>query len=526
LTSWLPRSLRWRLQAWLALLLLVVLTGFGIAVYQLERVSRVNRIDAELAARLAALNNGIRNAPFSRGGSAASVPARRPPPKRSDSDSASVRHPPPGPPPPGPRPKGPPPGPPPGGPRPAGPPPGRPPDDQPRAAAKPADLAISPDAESQFSAPYYYVVWYRDGTLLKRSTGAPSDVPAPTLFERDTLTHWRTRQDRRETFHCSGFGDCALAGRSMAGDLTSLRTFSFGLLGTGAAVLALALGIGWWLTGRAIRPIQQIAEAANRISSGNLSERVPVADEGNELGLLGRALNSTFARLEAAFARQRQFTADAAHELRTPLAVMIVEAQTALSRQRDAAEYRETVESCLETAQQMRVLTESMLTLARADSGDNALPRSPVDLMETARAAAERIRPLAEATAVRILSDLAPATVFCNPDRLSQLITNLVRNAIDYNRPDGEVRISTASTPDGTILTIADSGIGIAATDLPHIFERFYRVDKSRSRAQGHVGLGLAICKAIVEAEHGTIEVSSELNVGTAFTVRLPESPA
>jgi signal transduction histidine kinase len=514
------------LQAWLALLLVVVLTGFGIAVYQLERVSRVNRMDADLAARLAALNKDIRNAPFSKGGSPASVPARRPPPSRSDSDGASVRYPPPGPPPPGPRPKGPPPGPPPNGRPPAGPPPGRQADDQPRPALKPTDLAMSPDAESQFSGPYYYVVWYRDGTVLKRSTGAPPNVPAPTLFERDTLTHWRTRGDRRETFHCSGFGDCALAGRSMAGDLTSLRTFGLGLFGTGAAALALALGIGWWLTGRAIRPIQQISEAANRISSGNLSERVPVADEGNELGLLGRVLNSTFARLEAAFSRQRQFTADAAHELRTPLAVMIVEAQTALSRPRDAAEYRETVEACLETAQQMRALTESMLTLARSDSGDDALPRSPASLMEAARAACERICPLAEAASIRMQSDLAPATAFCNPDRLSQLITNLLRNAIDYNRPDGELRISTSSTHDVAILTIADSGIGIAASDLPHIFERFYRVDKSRSRAQGHVGLGLAICKTIVEAEYGTIEVSSELNSGTTITVRLPVRPA
>ena len=543
LTSWLPRSLRWRLQVWLALLLVVVLTGFGITVYQLERVSRVNRIDGELTARLAALNNAIRNAPFSKGS----------PPRQADEmpvqphAARSTAHPK-GPPPPGQRPKGPPPGPRPDGPRPKGPPPGPPPDGPrrrpasdvpidapgpparepvrraapPAAASKPTDLVLSADTESQFAAPNYYVFWYRDGTVLHRSTGAPPDVPAPTLSERDTLTHWRTRQGWRESFHCSGLGDCALAGRSVAADLKGMQTFALGLFGAGSAALAVALGVGWWLTGRAIRPIQQIIAAANRISGGNLSERVPVADGGNELALLAGVLNSTFARLEAAFAQQRQFTADAAHELRTPLTVVIMETQTALSRERGPTEYRETVEACLETAQQMRALMESLLTLARADDGDDGLPRCSVDLMETARTAAERMRPLATAREIQMHFDFAPAPTFCNPDRLTQLTTNLLSNAIDYNRPNGEVRISTSSIGGWAILSIADTGIGIAPADIPHIFDRFYRVDKSRSRAQGHVGLGLAICRTIVEAEHGSIEVTSELNVGATFTVRLP----
>jgi two-component system OmpR family sensor kinase len=395
----------------------------------------------------------------------------------------------------------------------------------PASASRPTDLSLSSEAESQFGATYYYVVWYRDGTVLKRSAGAPSDVPAPTILERDTLVHWRTRQGRREAFHCSGLGDCALTGRSVTADLNNMRTFALGLLGAGGAVLALALGIGWWLTGRAIRPIQQISEAANRISGGNLSERVPVADGGNELGRLAGVLNATFARLESAFAQQRQFTADAAHELRTPLAVMITGTQTALARERSAAEYREAVEACLDTAQQMRGLTESLLTLARFDAGNEAVPRAEVDLAEAARSTVDRIRPLAIARAIQIHCDLVPAVAFCNPGRLAHLMTNLMRNAIDYNRPAGEVRIST-SAGDSAILTIADTGIGIAADDLPHIFDRFFRADKSRSRAEGRAGLGLAICKTIVEAEHGSIEVSSILNAGTTVTVRLPLGPS
>ena len=220
-------------------------------------------------------------------------------------------------------------------------------------------------------------------------------------------------------------------------------------------------------------PVDDISVTASRISGGNLSERVDVADTDSELGRLAGVLNSTFARLDAAFAQQNQFTADASHELRTPLAVIISEAQTTLARERTAAEYRETVEACLDTAQQMRQLTDSLLQLARFDAGQEPIRRGAVDLAETARRCVGRIGPLAKERGINIHSDLRPAETCGDADRLSQLITNLLTNAIHYNQPKGEILVSTRSENGGTVLTVTDTGQGIAAEDVPHSLNVF-----------------------------------------------------
>lgn len=487
----LPRSLRWRLQLWLAFLLVSVLAGFGITVFQLQRANRFGRIDGELETRISALAGALRDFYVERG-----------PPDHGPPDDFGFR----------------------------GPPPDRPPPFKeppkrrlPPGTATPHDLQLPADAAALFGnrpGDYYYVVWFRDGSVLKRSGAAPADLTRPERSERDTLPHFRTRDGFREGIHCSGMGDCVLAGRSVEADLQATRDFAWALLAAGGAVLALGLGLGFWFTTRAIRPIETISAAASRISHGNLSERVEGADSGDELGNLAGVLNSTFSRLESAFERQKQFTADAAHELRTPLAVIISETQTTLARERAEAEYRETVEACLETAQQMRRLTESLLELARFDAGEDHA-RADVDVAETAHLAVEKIRSLAEQRAITIETYLQSAHAFADADRVGQVITNLLTNAIYYNKARGTVRVSTESVADGARITVSDTGVGIAATDVPHIFDRFYRVDKARSRAEGHTGLGLAISKAIVEEEGGSIEVASRVGEGTTFTVRL-----
>jgi heavy metal sensor kinase len=293
-------------------------------------------------------------------------------------------------------------------------------------------------------------------------------------------------------------------------------------LGAGCALLAIGLGGGWWLTSRAIRPIEDISAAASRIAEGNLSERITGVDTGNETGRLAAVLNSTFARLEAAFAEQKQFTADASHELRTPLAVLISEAQTALARERSQAEYRESFQACLATAQQMRRLTESLLQLARLDAGQENGARTPFDLADRVLASVRLIRSLADARGITIHCDLAPTEIRGDSERMGQLITNLLGNAIRYNKERGEIRIETRVDGKTGVLLVSDTGQGISEQDQPHIFERFYRADKSRSRVEGGTGLGLAICKAIVEMHGGKIEVASRIAQGSTFTVRLP----
>jgi heavy metal sensor kinase len=307
-------------------------------------------------------------------------------------------------------------------------------------------------------------------------------------------------------------------------DTKAQQRLAWVLLAAGGAVLALGLGGGWWLTARAIRPVEDISAAAMRISAGNLSERISTADPQNEFGRLAAVLNSTFARLESAFLQQKQFTADASHELRTPLAVLISEAQTTLARERTGAEYRETIEANLAAAQQMRQLTESLLTLARLEAGHEKVRREPFNLGELTQACVARIRPLVVARQITICSELAAAGGNGDEAQIRQVITNLLANAIHYNRDGGEVHVSTRVEGANAVLTVRDTGPGISAADLPHIFDRFYRADKARSRAEGHSGLGLAISKVIVDAHGGTIHADSQPGVGTTFTVRLPST--
>jgi len=288
----------------------------------------------------------------------------------------------------------------------------------------------------------------------------------------------------------------------------------------GGWILLVGLAGGWWFVSRALRPIKNISSAAVKISGGDLSQRINVAEAESELGQLAAVLNSTFARLESAFAQQKQFASDAAHELRTPVSVMLTQAQTALNRERTAPEYRETVEACQRAAQRMRRLIESLLALARLDAGQEVLKRLQFDFSKTISDCVEMVKPMAGERGVEIFTELSPLEITGDSERLAQVVTNLLTNAIQYNLPDGEVRVKLESQNGLAVLTVSDTGAGISSEDLPRVFERFYRADKSRST--GGNGLGLAIARAIVEAHGGTIEAASEENAGTTFTVRLP----
>jgi heavy metal sensor kinase len=326
----------------------------------------------------------------------------------------------------------------------------------------------------------------------------------------------------RETYQFTETGECVLTGYDMAEDLEAIKRFSWWLAAAGGGVLALGLGGGWLLISGAISPIWQISTTARRISEGNLAERIDIADTDSELGRLASVLNSTFARLEASFAQQKQFSADASHELRTPMSVIISEIQTTLAQPRSGAEYREAFAICLQAAQQMRKLTQSLLQLARYDSGQEELRRIRLDLAIQARLGAELMAPLAKERRIRLVYSLTPTIIRADADRLSQVIINLIGNAIHYNREHGEVRITSRPENDAGVLTVEDTGLGISPEDLPHLCKRFYRANKARVHADGHHGLGLAICKAIVEAHGGTVHVSSRPGIGSTFTVHLP----
>lgn len=378
------------------------------------------------------------------------------------------------------------------------------------------DIREAPAFDPKAPNATYTVVWLRNGPEETRTPGAPPTTrPAPGA---DTT---RQRGNLRESFIMTNPGDCLLVGRDIGAPLAELRRFGWMLFGAGAGVLAIVSLGGWWLAGRALRPVGEISKAAVKIAGGDLAERIAVAEAQSELGELAAVLNSTFARLEAAFAQQARFTSDAAHELRTPVAVILSQVQSALTRERPAAEYREALEACQRAAQRMRRLIQSLLELARLDAGQEERAPVPFDLAEIGAECVELLRPLATERSVTLVPDVRPTPIRGDPDRLAQVITNLLTNAIQHTPPEGSVVLGCAAENGTAIVTVSDSGRGIAAEDLPHIFERFYRADRSRSRPEGRTGLGLAISKAIVDSHGGSIEVASSPQ-GTVFTLRLP----
>jgi heavy metal sensor kinase len=313
-----------------------------------------------------------------------------------------------------------------------------------------------------------------------------------------------------------------LVGQPVRKEQAELGAFAWQLAGAGALVLAVGLAGGWLISARILRPVAAISATASAISATNLAERIDPAAVDRELAELAGVLNAMFDRLEAAFARQARFTADASHELRTPLAVIRSHAELALSRPRNAAEYRETVATCLQASVRMSALVDGLLTLARADAGKLDLRREPVELKHLVEESITLFGPLADGKAVSLAATLAAAEVTGDPDRLAQVVTNLLSNAVQYNRAGGTVQVQLGVAEGAAVLSVTDTGCGIPEADRPHIFERFYRVDKARSRASGGSGLGLAICKSIVEAHGGSIGFETQPEQGSTFWVRLP----
>ena len=312
--------------------------------------------------------------------------------------------------------------------------------------------------------------------------------------------------------------------RNYDADLAHAFSFRPGLPfnSEGASWAAIGLLAGWLLTNQILRPIEAIQKTAQSISETNLSERINVAKTHSEVGGLAHVLNSMFARLQAAFERQTQFAADASHELRTPLAVIHTEAESALNKPRSPEEYSAALETCLRAAKRMRPLVESLLVLARGDAGKLQLRRETFDLKNTVEDCAALVESLAAERKVSLTLDLQPVQLHADPFRLTQVVANILTNAILYNRPGGTAQATLRSENNFAILTISDTGLGIPPEHLPRIFERFYRVEESRSRELGGAGLGLAICKSIIDAHQGTITATSEVHYGTTFVVRLP----
>lgn len=306
---------------------------------------------------------------------------------------------------------------------------------------------------------------------------------------------------------------------SIAADLGSLRrTLAIAL----PLLILLAGAGGYFLTRRGLAPLGSMAEQARRITSQNLDARLEIGHAAEELSLLSVSFNELLSRLDQSFGSMRRFVQDASHELRTPLAVIRGEADVALSRERTAPEYRESLATIQQESQRLSRLVDDLLNLARADAGRVQLRVEQLYLNDLLTECCRSVQPLAVARQIELECRCAGDVPFRGDEGLlRRMVINLLDNAVRYTPPGGKVSAALEQQGSDVCIRIADTGVGIAPEATQRVFERFYRADESRSRRQDGFGLGLSIVKWIAESHHGAVELTSQPGQGSTFTVHL-----
>ena len=377
------------------------------------------------------------------------------------------------------------------------------------------DLELSSDAATYFfrreGGRPYYVIRNASGELVDQSD---PDVRAGSPVH--------TPPGRREVSLPSKGGATVLVGR----DITDLRSQQWPLvlnvLLAGVVTLAVAIFGGWFVAGRALAPVKRISQAARAMSEGQLDARIAVERTDSELEQVASTLNDAFDRLRLAVEQQRRFTADASHELRTPLSVLRAETEWALDRDRTVQQYKDALSVSRRAALRMQDTVERLLSLVRAELAPDTQEPAPVALRSLVDDVAAWLAPMAQERNVRLTASGEPLTVSGDAELLREALSNVIGNAIMYNKPGGSVMISTRVSGGTGRIEVVDTGIGIPPDALARVFDRFFRVDKARSRDMGGSGLGLAITRTIVVAHGGDIACTSEPGVGSAFVISLP----
>ena len=297
------------------------------------------------------------------------------------------------------------------------------------------------------------------------------------------------------------------------------------LLWIGIPMLLIGATVGGhWMSGRALKPVDEITRAAHEINPTDLTARVSVPGTRDEIERLARTLNAMLQRIQSAFEQMKQFTADASHDLRTPIAFIQTRAEIALRKPRTHDQYREALNEIFGETLRLSGLIENLLLLARTDTGSEGLKLRRVNLCDIARDAGSQGKTLAESRHIDWAQAFPETTLWvgADADALRRLFLILIDNAIKYTPEHGRVGVRVGNSDGKAYVEVEDSGIGIAETDLPHIFDRFYRADSARSGDSGGFGLGLSIGKWIAKAHQGTITVKSVLGKGSSFQVWLP----
>lgn len=399
---------------------------------------------------------------------------------------------------------------------------------------------------TEFNPPGQYLAIWSEGKLLGAQYFDPPHASSASHLEKlvppaaiiaDALREPRPHLLTIDDVEVDGCRMAALATRVAGHDyvivvaesrretmaqLRSLRQVFFLVI---PAMLLIAGLAGWLLARKSLGQIAVMTEQAELINARNLHERLPVNNPRDELGRLALVFNQLLSRLEHSFDGMREFTADASHELRTPLAIIRGEADVALGQERSVAEYKESLAIIQDEARHLTRLVDDMLALARADAGARQLKREELYLNDLLVDCCHAVRALASHQGV-VLNLLPSQDVLYRGDQelLRRLILNLLDNAVKYTPRGGVVTVQLSQTDDVITLSVADTGIGIPAEAVGQVFERFYRVDKARSRAEGGSGLGLPIVKWVAEVHGGEVALTSEPSEGSTFTVTLPKT--
>ncbi len=379
----------------------------------------------------------------------------------------------------------------------------------------------------------HFRIFDEKDALLWTSPNAP-DVPFPTELIRYGLTPVTAEPFRLVHVQTDKAGVPRFSirvGISFEPLEADIAQVTWLLVAVGFVTLLVSPLGGYWLAGRATRPIARIIDTTNRMHPSSLEERLPLRGTGDELDRLSATINGFLERIAIYLDQNREFTANAAHELRSPLAAIQNSLEVALNTDRSTDEYKELLGELLDECGGLRMLVNQLLLLAESDAGRLPVASERVELDGIVRKANDMFLGVAEAANIDLrITALEPARVAGDAGRLRQVVNNLIDNAIKFTRAEGVVEIRLVVRPeDGTVrLSVRDTGSGIPAADLPLIFSRFYRGDKARQRDRGSrgTGLGLAICQSIVAAHNGRIEVESVVDRGTTMTVILPTADA
>ena len=379
----------------------------------------------------------------------------------------------------------------------------------------------------------YLAIYTGDGQTLYQSVFLQSNslLMAPQAVQKTIYTSREIRgQHFRFTFQrFSSKGRTYVVEAGLPADdaFGTLRLFRSYLFLFAPLLLLIAAGGGYWISRRALAPVDALVRTARDVSGTNLSTRLEKLQTGDELQRLSDTLNEMLDRIEAAFSRVTQFTADASHELRTPVSLIRTEAELSLRRSRSQTEYQDSLRHILLESERTTALIEQLLSLARADSGRETLQVQPVDLSTVLQGVADAWKQVAAIRDLRFSTNLphSDAWVAGDENLLRRVADILLDNAFKYTLAPGSVSLSLEAHEHSAAITIQDSGIGIPQDEQAKIFERFYRVDKSRTRAQGGNGLGLSIAQWIVSQHHGSIAVESRPGEGSIFRVELPTIP-